>query len=113
MHVRTFIQKDEKSPLIDVTDEFKQCGFNEKEMLNPWLRNNYDYEYYVDKLKQCNKPQIQKVLARFLKKDDVIPWSSQVIYSWKQTFKANKSDSKFTTRQTFGGWFCCLISRGR
>ncbi len=57
-------------------------------MLNPWTRTNYDYEYYVDKLKQCNKPQIQKILAKF-KKDDVIPWSSQVIYSWKQTFKAN------------------------
>lgn len=88
MHVRTFIQKDEKSPLIDATDEFKQCGFSEKDMLNPWTRTNYDYEYYVDKLKQCNKPQIQKILANF-KKDDVIPWSSQVIYSWKQTFKAN------------------------
>lgn len=88
MHVRTFIQKDEKSPLIDATDEFKQCGFSEKEMLNPWTRTNYDYEYYVDKLKQCNKPQIQKILAKF-KKYDVIPWSSQVIYSWKQTFKAN------------------------
>ena len=59
MHVRTFIQKDEKSPLIDATDEFKQCGFSEKDMLNPWTRTN------------------------------VIPWSSQVIYSWKQTFKAN------------------------
>lgn len=88
MHVRTFIQKDEKSPLIDATDEFKQCGFSEQEMLNPWTRTNYDYEYYVDKLKQCNKPQIQKILANF-KKDDVIPWSSQVVYSWKQTFKAN------------------------
>ncbi|MCU0188930.1 DUF4424 domain-containing protein, partial [Citrobacter freundii] len=90
MHVRTFIQKDEKSPLIDTTEEFKQCGFSEKDMLNPWARNNYDYDYdyYVDKLKQCKTPNIQKILAKF-KKDDVIPWSSQVIYSWKQTFKAN------------------------
>ncbi len=67
MHVRTFIQKDEKSPLIDATDEFKQCGFSEQDMLNPWTRTNYDYEYYVDKLKQCNKPQIQKILADFKK----------------------------------------------
>lgn len=88
MHVRTFIQKDEKSPLLDVTDEFKQCGFTEKDMLNPWTRNNDNYDDYVDKLKQCNKPRMQKILAQF-EKDDVIPWSSQVIYSWKQTFKAN------------------------
>lgn len=65
MHVRTFIQKDERSPLIDATDEFKQCGFIEKDMLNPWLRNNDDYEYYVDKLKKCNKLKIQKILANF------------------------------------------------
>ncbi|MBS5991351.1 MAG: DUF4424 family protein [Acinetobacter baumannii] len=88
MHVRTFIQKDEKSPLMDVTEEFKQCGFTEKDMLNPWIRSNYDYLNYQDKLNKCNKPQMQKILAQF-EKDDVIPWSSQVIYSWKQTFKAN------------------------
>lgn len=88
MHVRTFIQKDEKSTLIDTTDAFKQCGFSQTDMLNPWARNNDDYEYYQDKLRQCKQPQIQKILANF-QKDDVIPWSSQVIYSWKQTFKAN------------------------
>lgn len=88
MHVRTFIQKDEKSPLIDATDLFKQCGFSQTEMLNPWMRNNDDDRYFVDKLKQCKQPQMQKILANF-KKDDEIPWSSQVIYSWKQTFKAN------------------------
>ncbi|WP_151716277.1 DUF4424 family protein [Acinetobacter sp. TUM15071] len=88
MHVRTFIQRDEKSPLIDATDVFKQCGFSQTEMLNPWMRNNDDYSYFVDKLKRCKQPQIRKILANF-KKDDEIPWSSQVIYSWKQTFKAN------------------------
>lgn len=88
MHVRTFIQKDEMSPLIDTTEVFKQCGFSQADMLNPWARNNDDYEYYQDKLRQCKQPQIQKILANF-RKEDVIPWSSQVIYSWKQTFKAN------------------------
>ena len=57
MHVRTFIQKDEKSPLIDATDAFKQCGLTETDMLNPWLRNNDEYQYYVNKLKQCKKPK--------------------------------------------------------
>lgn len=88
MHVRTFIQRDDKSPLIDSTEAFQQCGFSQVDMLNPWARNNDDYEYYQDKLRQCKQPQIQKILAGF-NKDHVIPWSSQVIYSWKQTFKAN------------------------
>ncbi|MCU4390058.1 DUF4424 domain-containing protein [Acinetobacter courvalinii] len=88
MHVRTFIQKDDKSPLIDSTEAFQQCSFSQVDMLNPWARNNDDYEYYQDKLRQCKQPQIQKILAGF-NKDDVILWSSQVIYSWKQTFKAN------------------------
>ncbi len=88
MHVRTFIQRDDKSPLIDATEAFQQCGFSQVDMLNPWARNNDDYEYYQDKLRQCKQPQIQKILSGF-NKDDVIPWSSQVIYSWKQTFKAN------------------------
>lgn len=88
MHVRTFIQRDDKSPLIDATEAFQQCGFNQADMLNPWVRNNDNYEYYQEKLRQCKQPQIQKILAGF-NKDDVIPWSSQVIYSWKQTFKAN------------------------
>ncbi len=60
-------KKMKNLPLIDATDEFKQCGFSEKDMLNPWTRTNYDYEYYLDKLKQCNKPQIQKILAKFKK----------------------------------------------
>lgn len=87
-HVRTFIQRDDKSPLIDATEVFQQCGFSQADMLNLWARNNDDDEYYQDKLRQCKQPQIQKILAGF-NKDDVIPWSSQVIYSWKQTFKAD------------------------
>ena len=88
MHVRTFIQKDDKSPMIDSTEAFQQCGFSQVDMLNPWVRNKDDDEYYQEKLRQCKQPQVQKILANF-KKDDEIPWSSQVIYSLKQTFKAN------------------------
>lgn len=36
-------------------------------MLNPWMRNNDNYDDYVDKLKQCNKPQMQKIVAQFKK----------------------------------------------
>lgn len=38
MNVRTFIQKDENTAAIDTTELFKQCGFSETEMLNPWNR---------------------------------------------------------------------------
>ena len=88
MHVRTFIQKDEKSPSIDTTELFKQCGFTQADMLNPWQRDNMEYSTFEDKLRNCNNPKMQRILADF-QPDDTIPWSAQVIYSWKQTFKAN------------------------
>lgn len=88
MYIRTFIQKDEKSKAIDVSNEFRQCGFSQKEMLNPWNRKSYEYEKFEEKLKKCKDPKLQQILAEY-QKDDIIPWSSQVIYSWKQTFKAN------------------------
>ncbi len=88
MHVRTFIQKDEKSPSIDTTELFKQCGFTQADMLNPWQRDNMEYSTFEDKLRNCNNPQMQRILADF-QPNDVIPWSAQVIYSWQQTFKAN------------------------
>lgn len=58
MHVRTYIQKDKKSPLIDTTELFKQCGFTESEMLNPWNRKSFEYSDFAQKLKSCKKPEI-------------------------------------------------------
>lgn len=87
MHVRTFILKDDKSAPVDLTDAFKQCGFSQKEMLNPWNRQNYEYEAFETKLRDCSNAALQKALPK--DKEEVITWSSQVIYSWKQTFKAN------------------------
>ena len=87
MHVRTFIQKDEKSAPIDLTVAFKECGFTEKEMLNPWNRQDYEYETFETKLRNCKNTELQKALPK--DKNEVITWSAQVIYSWKQTFKAN------------------------
>ncbi|TCB74661.1 DUF4424 family protein [Acinetobacter sp. ANC 4177] len=87
MHVRTFIYKDEKTALIDITDSFKQCGFTEKDMLNPWSRQDDEYETFEAKLRNCKNATLQKALPK--DSNEVISWSSQVIYSWKQTFKAN------------------------
>lgn len=87
MHVRTFIYKDEKTAPIDMTDSFKQCGLSEKDMLNPWSRQDDEYETFEAKLRNCKNATLQKVLPK--DPNEVISWSSQVIYSWKQTFKAN------------------------
>ncbi len=87
MHVRTFIQKDQQSIPVDATAMFKQCGFTEKDMLNPWSRQDYEYETFEAKLRHCQNLELQKLLPK--DPNDVISWSSQVIYSWKQTFKAN------------------------
>lgn len=86
-HVRTFIQKDENSKAIDTTELFKQCGFSDIEMANPWNRKSNEYLDFEDKLRACKVPKLQQILSEY--KNDVIPWSSQIIYSWKQTFKAN------------------------
>ena len=86
MHVRIFIQKDEDSKAIDTTALFKKCGFSENEMLNPWNRKNSQYEDFEDKLRKCKNTQMQNMLKEY--KNEPIPWASQVIYSWKQTFKA-------------------------
>nr|WP_174559649.1 DUF4424 family protein [Acinetobacter bouvetii] len=87
MHVRTFIQKDQQSSPVDTTAMFKQCGFTEKDMFNPWSRQDYEYETFEAKLRHCKNPELQKLLPK--DPNEVISWSSQVIYSWKQNFKAN------------------------
>ena len=87
MHVQTFIQRDEKSKAIDVTELFKQCGFSQTEMLNPWNRKSDEYGVFEKKLKSCSNPKVKSILPK--NPDEVINWSSQVVYSWKQTFKAN------------------------
>lgn len=60
MHVRTFIQKDEKTAPIEMTESFKQCGFTEKDMLNPWSRQDDEYETFEEnsetvKMQLCKK----------------------------------------------------------
>ena len=87
MHVRTFIQKDEHSKPIDATELFKQCGFTQTEMLNPWNRKTYEYELFENKLRRCPNVQLKNLLPK--SQSEAIVWSSQVIYSWQQSFKAS------------------------
>ena len=87
MHVRTFIQKDEHSKPIDATELVKQCGFTQTEMLNPWNRKTYEYELFENKLRRCPNVQLKNILPK--SQSEAIVWSSQVIYSWQQSFKAS------------------------
>ena len=87
MHVRTFLRKEDNDKAVDVTELFKQCGLTQAEMLNPWSRQSYEYTDFENKIRSCKNTKLQQLLPK--KQDDLIWWSSQVIYSWNQTFKAN------------------------
>ena len=90
MHVRAYLQYGnvdvEKPKHIDITAEFKKCGLSQQDLLNPWTRKMTDPDYYWQKIKQCNNPNINKY---FSPDQDALEWSAEVIYSWQQSFKAN------------------------
>ena len=88
MHVRAYIAYGEVDArqITDVTEAFQQCGFDRKDLLNPWTRKNTDYEYYINKIRQCKHPKLEPYIGA---EDTYIEWFSEVIYSWEQTFKAN------------------------
>ncbi len=93
-HVRTFMRpiiikdgdRTYADEAIDTTELFKSCGLDEVDMMGPWTYQ-VDTEYVNQKLLDCNN----KALDKFI--DDreslYLPWDSQVIYSWQQTFKAD------------------------
>lgn len=89
MHVRAYLHYGnvdiEKLKQVDITEEFKKCGFSQQDLLNPWTRKVDDPSHYADKVKQCNNPNINKYLSQ---DQEYLDWSSEVIYSWQQTFKA-------------------------
>ncbi|WP_151811493.1 DUF4424 family protein [Acinetobacter bereziniae] len=93
MHVRAFMKPLNKGDVdfsakeIDVTEEFKRCGFSEKDLLNPWT-DTYESKFFSSKIYDCKQPKIQKLIQGYTKDQDIY-WSGQVIYSWKQSFKAN------------------------
>ena len=109
LHVRTFmhpiVTKDGnrhygKTP-IDTTQIFKACGISDAEMMSPWT-----YRFDTDDINQRLLDCKSKALDRFLddREDLDILWDSQVIYSWKQTFKANTiTKVKHTYKPLVGG----------
>ena len=93
MHVRAFMKPfkngevDENAKEIDVTEEFNRCGFSEKDLLTPWMDAS-ESKFFSTKISNCKMPKIQKLVQGYTK-DQEIYWIGQVIYNWKQTFKAN------------------------
>ena len=108
-HVRTFMQpivvkdgdRTYADTSIDTTEIFKSCGLNDADMMGPWTYQ-VDTEYVNQQLLDCNN----KALDRFIydRESLYIPWNSQVIYSWKQIFKANTiTKVKHTYKPLVGG----------
>ena len=108
-HVRTFMypiiikngEKNYAEKAIDTTNIFKACGISDAQMMSPWTYK-FDTDDINQRLLDCNS----KALDRFIddKEDLDIFWDSQVIYSWKQTFKANTiTKVKHTYKPLVGG----------
>ena len=108
-HVRTFmypiiIKNGEKShaeKAIDTTKVFKACGISDAQMMSPWTYK-FDTNDINQRLLDCNNKALDKFIDD--KEDLDILWDSQVIYSWKQTFKANTiTKVKHTYKPLVGG----------
>lgn len=92
--VRTYMHplkadgKLDKLKYLDVTTEFKNCGFTQSELMNPWTQA-YTSSKLATRLAECKNDTIQKLIEPYEKNDAEIQWFADITYSWKQNFKAN------------------------
>ena len=84
-HVRAYFERRNGS-LVDVTADLKKCGLRDQELMHPWTKKQ-DGEKIDSKIGACRSAKVQSMLSK--QTDELSYWSSQIIYSWKQTFKAN------------------------
>ena len=84
-HVRAYFERRNGS-LVDVTADLKKCGLSDQELMHPWTKKQ-DGEKIGSKIGACRSAKVQSMLPK--QTDELPDWSSQIIYSWKQTFKAN------------------------
>lgn len=84
IHVRAFAYQFDNNGKItlreDITAAAKACGLTDKDLIEHWNRSIN--EKIDEKLSACEG------VAKF-KKDNSLNWTSQIIYSWQQTFKGN------------------------
>ncbi|KPN72305.1 DUF4424 family protein [Neisseria sp. 83E34] len=92
IHVRAFMHAHgQTGKPVDVTESLKKCGFSDSELMAPWTEQHNNIKLHK-KLSRCNNPQIHKLKAALNQQEDTghfSPWAAQIIYSWKQTFKAS------------------------
>ena len=87
-YVRAYFERS-NGTLVDVTADLKKCGLSDQELMHPWTQNK-DIEKLNKKIRTCSSPKINSLLpASELNTMGWTYWSAQIIYSWKQTFKAN------------------------
>ena len=84
-HVRAYFERSNGS-LVDVTADLKKCGLSDQELMHPWTQKQ-DGEKIDSKIRACRSAKVQSMLPK--QPDELPDWSAQIVYSWKQTFKAN------------------------
>ena len=84
-HVRAYFERSNGS-LVDVTADLKKCGLSDQELMHPWTKKQ-DGEKIGSKIGACRSAKAQSMLPK--QTDELPDWSAQIVYSWKQTFKAN------------------------
>ena len=101
-HVRAYFERRNGS-LVDVTADLKKCGLSDQELMHPWTKKQ-DGEKIDSKIGACRSAKVQSMLSK--QTDELSYWSSQIIYSWKQTFKANSvTEIKHQYTPLVGGSF--------
>ena len=101
-HVRAYFERRNGS-LVDVTADLKKCGLSDQELMHPWTQKQ-DGEKIDSKIRACRSAKVQSMLPK--QPDELPDWSAQIIYSWKQTFKANSvTEIKHQYTPLVGGSF--------
>lgn len=99
-HARAYLSKSTQNKdqtwnteWFDVTDELKKCGFSNDELMNPWTKKFQDTALNR-KFLACKRPKVVSLIKENYDADEKrLIWSSEIIYSWTQTFKANAMTS--------------------
>ena len=101
-HVRAYFERSNGS-LVDVTADLKKCGLSDQELMHPWTKKQ-DGEKIGSKIGACRSAKVQSMLPK--QTDELPDWSAQIVYSWKQTFKAGSvTEIKHQYTPLVGGSF--------
>ena len=101
-HVRAYFERRNGS-LVDVTADLKKCGLSDQELMHPWTQKQ-DGEKIDSKIRACRSAKVQSMLPK--QPDELPDWSAQIVYSWKQTFKAGSvTEIKHQYTPLVGGSF--------